>query len=328
MTTLQISCHCGQELRIKSELIGKLCQCPACGRQFRIPKPLDDMQVHDLVDSVKPVTPPRERTASFDIAPSRPNPLMPSRSSNLVTPVVLFVGLWLLVVFMIAGIGWWVFLGGREVHEDTAEVVEQFEPFAELPMPTASQSSDVLGNDRSAKSAIARSEPMLRASQEFIKFAAVPNSSAAVAMIDQQLFDKRVRGPVGSAAAVLNKVTTKKLLSNFCRRSFESTPGNGALRHWKVIGKTKFDGQEAVLVRYYSEVYPPNKWISDDELLISLIPLISVEQYWDTTGKLRMLAPGTSGDFGNRVPQWPDDNGLFFPRAAICCSASKATQAR
>lgn len=47
----------------------------------------------------------------------------------------------------------------------------------------------------------------------------------------------------------------------------------------------------------------------------SLVPLVSFEQYWQSVGATFSKAPGAVGDFGNRIPQRPDANGLFMPRA-------------
>ncbi len=165
--------------------------------------------------------------------------------------------------------------------------------------------------------AVARSSPdaMIRVAQTFAEHARQPDSLSAIRMVDQSLFHAKLRGPQGSAEAVTHRLEAAKVLDHIASRSFESTPGNEALRHWQVLGRTEFRGSPAVLLRYFAEDVAPVGMFDDDAMIERLSAVMTFEEFRDAAfGLYRPHSPGGRAQ-QNSVPHQPDSLDVFVPRS-------------
>ncbi|MGN6545218.1 MAG: hypothetical protein ACTHK7_09235, partial [Aureliella sp.] len=325
---IRFQCECGKTLQVSSSAAGKWITCPNCGTAVHVPEsptaqPLDALPIPE---SPAPATPsftppsfPPQTFASPNMSPAAwAPPRQPSRGFG---PLVWIVSSVLgIAVVCLCAVGIWSLL-------DSGGVEDAFVPVAGNALPPAggraqadkgaapssnSEAAAVPAPVKPMDSAIA--DPMLRIAQEFAERASVPDSSGAMRLVDEKLFNKYLRGPKGSAEAIEKRLTAKEVLGHFGKRSFESTPGNAALRHWQVLGKSVYEDQPAVVVRYYAEPQPPRKFINRDEVLETLVPLISFDEFIGSAGDL--FKERRKGDFGSvHEPARPDTAGIMPPRA-------------
>ena len=311
-------------MSVPADSAGKQCRCPKCKNIFRVPasKTATRTATRTATETATETTvfeKLTQETSSHSSEYPQPNsyhsstPFYPTAKpkKNKLSVGALFIAVaGVSVTALIVGsvYGLWAIASQIFPNKPSDSVVELLDSGSRvLPRPTAEPTSPgatpQLSNDR-----------MVDVALQFVALAQVPNSWEALQLLDVASFEKRTKGEKGSAEVQTHFIETKKLLSNFASRSFESAPANGSMRHWKVLGKTTFEGQPAVMVRYYCEPLPPFFWMKSPELFESLVPLITYEEFVEAAGTVFLPVAGRPGDFAH-PPSRPDANGFFVPRA-------------
>ena len=155
-------------------------------------------------------------------------------------------------------------------------------------------------------------KPLLKLAEEFAHHASRGNTDAAPKMIADADFDQRQKdGPTPSWEAILKHLEAPKVLSHLRSHSLESTPLDEAFRHWRVLGETVYQGQPAVLVRYYSDPEYPNQLFRSNAALEALTTVMNLEEFNSVAAKLAYHAKDR-----NRAapPNYPDSFGFLPPR--------------
>ena len=135
------------------------------------------------------------------------------------------------------------------------------------------------------------SSPAIQVAEEFISFARQGQSDRAVKMIAPEDFDKRQKyGASASWEAIRKDLEAPRVLNHMVSKSLESTPLNDSFRHWRVLGETVYQGEPAVLLRYYSDPEYPRE-------------LITGSGRFDQSAKLEKLAKTMTFDEFNAVAE-------------------------
>ena len=340
-------------MQVAETSAGKKCRCPGCNELVQIPAasgapkksaPAAEPTRSPAKKRQAPASPSGNRrqissgkqsslSSSFNDLPPRAKPRRSStaKKSSQLPLVVGIVG----GIALIAGIAFAVVKSGL-LNSETGDAVavntdaSQVQPATQsLPSGGAATNSglapasSVPTNFQPVSLQLSgSSDPLLALADRFVTLAEVPNTSDAMKMVDTAAFEVRVNSDQGSAAFQQKGMDVAKVLKNFSRHSFEGTPINSAVRHWKVLGKTTYDGQTAVVLRYYCEPRPPVSWLRDEEFFKSLVPLMSFDEFKSSAGSLFAKSRRRPGDSGVRLPSQPETNGLLLPRAGfmmLCC---------
>ncbi len=343
---IRFECQCGRKIQVAETAAGKKCRCPGCNDFLQIPA-ASGTGTKSVPTAKKRQTPAAPSVVGRQVA-SRKQSSAKSSFANLpakaksrrtskmkknrqLALVVSIVG----GIALVAGLSFAVVKSGL-LDSETGDAVAANSDAMQTQLPTESllsagaatdaglnTTSSVPGNFRPVSLQLSKSaDPILTLADRFVTLAAVPNTTDAMKMVDAAAFEARVNSDRGSAAFQEKGMKLAKVLGNFSRRSFEGTPVNSAVRHWKVLGKTSYDGQTAVVLRYYCEPRPPVSWLRKEEFYKSLVPLMSFEEFKDSAGSLFAKSTRRSGDPAARMPSLPDSNGLLLPRAGfmmLCC---------
>ncbi len=343
---IRFECQCGRILQVAETAAGKKCRCPGCNDVVQIPaasgtaaKPVPTAQKRrtPALPSVKSrqVASRQQSSAkrSFDHLPptvTSQSILKAKKNRQLPLVVAIVAGIVLVagLAFVAVKFGLLDSEAGDAVTANsdamqTQPPTESFPPAGAATDSGLDSTSSVSSNFRPVSLQLSKSaDPVLALADRFVTLAAVPNTTDAMKMVDAAALEARVNSDRGSAAFQEKGMKLAKVLGNFSRRSFEGTPVNSAVRHWKVLGKTSYDGQTAVVLRYYCEPRPPVSWLRKEEFFKSLVPLMSFEEFKGSAGSLFAKSVRRTGDSGARIPSQPDSNGLLLPRAGfmmLCC---------
>lgn len=343
--TIRLRCPCGQQMQVPDDAAGKVCRCPGCRETLKVPSKV--ATAAPLTRPPNPAARPSKPTTRPSTPASRPSPPA-SRPSNPVSRPVnpaarpknarpknsgsrqrpVAVAAVAAGVLAAAAFGWGVWsairpdASARETADNADTVAaegtssdkashETSDDFASVSDLANGSASDSQRRGSSSSS----DDPAVQIAERFIAKAEIPDSLAAIELVDLDAFDRRVQGPEGSAAAQTNRIKTERALRNLGARSFESTPKSGAVRHWRVIGKTEYDGHPAVVTRYYSEPRPPIDWAGSRSWMTGAVPLVSFEEFFERAGTLFREIEGRPGHLNPSVPNAPDGNGFLPPRA-------------
>jgi len=330
--SILFQCACGKTLSASDQAAGKHARCPACKAIVPIPaaapvvaKPLSqpasqplDLFYNQLADY--PTADPWAQQAAYQ-PPRLVRPKQKSKSSP-----------WLLIgigatagVGMLGAIGIVLFMWlGRSANGiTTLDGLSFATVLATKPSYERHQDS---GNNATAPNraastfqtqaafALAANDPLKPIVDQFLLAARRGSSWDALKLLDQTAFEQRLMSEKGSERAQYHGLETKKIIGNFCSNSFESMPLNGGVRHWDVVAKTKFDGQNAIVLRYYCEPIAPYRWAYREATWNRLAPLITFDSFKSSTANLFEPQPGVKADFGDQPPSQPRYSGLLLPR--------------
>ena len=343
---IRFECQCGRKIQVAETAAGKKCRCPGCNNLLQIPAAsgTGSKSVPTRTKRQAPAPPTvnsrqvasrKQSSAKSSFAQLPPKAkarktAQVKKNHRLAFVVAIVGGIALVagLAFAVVKFGLLDFETGDAVAVNS-DVVQTQTPIESLPIAGAAtdsaldSTSSVASDFRPVSLQLSKSaDPILTLADRFVTLAAVPNTTDAMKMVDTAAFEARVNSDRGSAAFQEKGMKLAKVLGNFSRRSFEGTPVNSAVRHWKVIGKTSYDGQTAVVLRYYCEPRPPVSWLRKEEFYQSLVPLMSFEDFKGSAGSLFAKSTLRPGDSGARMPSQPDSNGLLLPRAGfmmLCC---------
>ncbi len=160
-------------------------------------------------------------------------------------------------------------------------------------------------------------DPMLQTAVQFAKTGRAGSSTDAFKLLDLAAFEGRVRSDKGSAEFILSKLTVQDVINNMRSRALDALPPIGSYRHWTVLGKTTWDGEPAVMLRYFCDSGAPSRWLRDDDTLEKLVPLISLEEFHQAVDPLFTEHYGSEPMFEESLPELTDGNGFLPPRAGF-----------
>lgn len=169
-------------------------------------------------------------------------------------------------------------------------------------LPTGGLGPEVTSSNKAA----------IRLAEEFASFGRQGNASAALRMISDEDFDKRQKdGPTASWEAIVKRVKGSDVLKHMSNKTLESTPLDEGFRHWRVLGETKFEGQDAELLRYYSDPEYPHQLVKNSDALGELTKLMTFDEFQSAAPE--MMYDGKDRD---RIPppNFPDTIGFLPPR--------------
>ena len=277
--SIRFKCGCGRVLKAGDAAAGKQVACPACGKPVRIPTRSAPAEIPPTspteIDS--DLTPHSSIPADvWDTLPAADSPPLPRQT---IQPAMRSRQGWrvpviaLALVAALAGVCWVGYgLIANALQSDTAEIEENF-----VPLLTGQESS---GESASDVTAAAASNPAIRLGNEFAEYARIRDVPAAIGMIDPELFHQRQMGPKGCYVSQRFKLSAKEVLSEAARYSLESTTSHGGKRLWQTIGTSRFDGQDGVMLRYYSEPRAPFEVFDEREVWEPVAGLLSFDEFF------------------------------------------------
>lgn len=161
------------------------------------------------------------------------------------------------------------------------------------------------------------SDPMLETAVDFAKAGRAGSATNALKLIDEKELETRIRGPKGSAEFVEKILKVPAVVSNLGSKSLESMILNGGTHHWKVLGKTTWNGERGVMLRYFVDSGPPKQWIETDAMFNKLAPVLEFDEFRESAGALLFPRPGDTNQFAQKLPDWPNMNHFLPPRAGF-----------
>jgi hypothetical protein len=338
---IRFECPCGRKIQVAETAAGKRCRCPGCNGLVQIPAAsgtdANSISTARKRQRLAPPSAPSRRVASrtqslapisFDHLPPKAKRRRTSKGKKnrhlpWVMAMVAGIALVAVLAFAVVKSGLLDSETGDAVAANS-DVIQTQPPAESLPSAGAATdskldtTSSVSSNFRPLSLQLSKSsDPVLTLADRFATLAAVPNTTDAMKLVDTAAFEARVNSDRGSAAFQEKGMKLAKVIGNFSRRSFEGTPVNSAVRHWKVLGSTSYDDQTAVVLRYYCEPRPPVSWLRKETFFKSLVPLMSFEEFKGSAGPLFAKSTRRPGESGARMPSQPDSNGLLLPRAGF-----------
>lgn len=162
------------------------------------------------------------------------------------------------------------------------------------------------------------SSPAIQVAEEFVGFAGKGQSDRAVKMIAPEDFDKRQKdGASASWEAIMKDLEAPRVLNHMVSKSLESTPLNDSFRHWRVLGETEYQGEPAVLLRYYSDPEYPRALITGSgrfDQPSKLEKLAKTMTFDEFNAVAEDLVYGTKSSQVGVTPDRPETLGFLPPR--------------
>ena len=346
--SVQFRCPCGASLRSNASMAGKKVTCPKCGRGLMIKG--------QQAETIEPNEPKRPKAPEPSLAPETYDPF-PSQaptqsyaSPSLGGPMVnrpkkaaRKAPAWLVPV----ALGALAILGaaaGYALFGPKASISSAFRPVENVEnaskdtsatpnrpsdsVPSGAKSSGAnraespeqgfvafasLGPEKSTSSS-----PAIQVAEEFIGFARKGQSDRAVKMIAPEDFDKRQKdGASASWEAIMKDLEAPRVLNHMVSGSLESTPLNDSFRHWRVLGETEYQGEPAVLLRYYSDPEYPRELITGSgrfDQPAKLEKLAKTMTFDEFNAVAEDLIYGTKSSQVGVTPDRPETLGFLPPR--------------
>ena len=346
--SVQFRCPCGASLRSNASMAGKKVTCPKCGKGLMIKG--------QQAETIEPNEPKRPKAPEPSLAPETYDPF-PSQaptqsyaSPSLGGPMVnrpkkaaRKAPSWLVPV----ALGALAILGaaaGYALFGPKASISSAFRPAenaskdpsgatqrASEPSPpgaTSGAKSGANGGAGPEQGFVAfaslgpekstSSSPAIQVAEEFIGFARKGQSDRAVKMIAPEDFDKRQKdGPSASWEAIMKDLEAPRVLNHMVSGSLESTPLNDSFRHWRVLGETEYQGEPAVLLRYYSDPEYPRELITGSgrfDQPAKLEKLAKTMTFDEFNAVAEDLIYGTKSSQVGVTPDRPETLGFLPPR--------------
>ena len=346
--SVQFRCPCGASLRSNASMAGKKVTCPKCGKGLMIKG--------QQAETIEPNEPKRPKAPEPSLAPETYDPF-PSQaptqsyaSPSLGGPMVnrpkkaaRKAPAWLVPV----ALGALAILGaaaGYALFGPKASISSAFRPVENVEnaskdtsatpnrpsdsVPSGAKSSGAnraespeqgfvafasLGPEKSTSSS-----PAIQVAEEFIGFARKGQSDRAVKMIAPEDFDKRQKdGASASWEAIMKDLEAPRVLNHMVSGSLESTPLNDSFRHWRVLGETEYQGEPAVLLRYYSDPEYPRELITGSgrfDQPAKLEKLAKTMTFDEFNAVAEDLIYGTKSSQVGVTPDRPETLGFLPPR--------------
>ena len=346
--SVQFRCPCGASLRSNASMAGKKVTCPKCGRGLMIKGP--------QAETIEPNEPKRPKAPEPSIAPASYDPFpLPAPTQSYASPplagpmgkpskqAVRKAPAWLVPV----ALGALAILGaaaGYALFGPKASISSAFRPVENVEnaskdtsatpnrpsdsVPSGAKSSGAnraespeqgfvafasLGPEKSTSSS-----PAIQVAEEFIGFARKGQSDRAVKMIAPEDFDKRQKdGASASWEAIMKDLEAPRVLNHMVSGSLESTPLNDSFRHWRVLGETEYQGEPAVLLRYYSDPEYPRELITGSgrfDQPAKLEKLAKTMTFDEFNAVAEDLIYGTKSSQVGVTPDRPETLGFLPPR--------------
>ena len=346
--SVQFRCPCGASLRSNASMAGKKVTCPKCGKGLMIKG--------QQAETIEPNEPKRPKAPEPSLAPETYDPF-PSQaptqsyaSPSLGGPMVnrpkkaaRKAPAWLVPV----ALGALAILGaaaGYALFGPKASISSAFRPAenaskdpsgatqrASEPSPpgaTSGAKSGANGGAGPEQGFVAfaslgpekstSSSPAIQVAEEFIGFARKGQSDRAVKMIAPEDFDKRQKdGASASWEAIMKDLEAPRVLNHMVSGSLESTPLNDSFRHWRVLGETEYQGEPAVLLRYYSDPEYPRELITGSgrfDQPAKLEKLAKTMTFDEFNAVAEDLIYGTKSSQVGVTPDRPETLGFLPPR--------------
>ncbi|MFN5950158.1 MAG: hypothetical protein ACK43N_16820, partial [Pirellulaceae bacterium] len=108
-----------------------------------------------------------------------------------------------------------------------------------------------------------------------------------------------------------------RVLNHMVSKSLESTPLNDSFRHWRVLGETEYQGEPAVLLRYYSDPEYPRELITGSgrfDQPAKLEKLAKTMTFDEFNAVAEDLVYGTKSSQAGVTPDRPETLGFLPPR--------------
>lgn len=348
--SVQFRCPCGASLRSNASMAGKKVTCPKCGRGLMIKG-----QQAETIEPNEPKRPkapePSIAPASYDPFPS-PAPTQSYASPPLAGPMgkppkqaVRKAPSWLVPVALgalaiLGALGAYLLFGPKASISSAFRPVENASkdtsatpnrPSDSVPSGAKSSGANSSGANRADSSEqgfqgfaslgpekSTSSSPAIQVAEEFIGFARQGQSDRAVKMIAPEDFDKRQKnGASASWEAIRTDLEAPRVLNHMVSKSLESTPLNDSFRHWRVLGETVYQGEPAVLLRYYSDPEYPRELITGSgrfDQPAKLEKLAKTMTFDEFNAVAEDLIYGTKSSQVGVTPDRPETLGFLPPR--------------
>jgi len=315
--SVQFRCPCGATLRSNESVAGKKITCPKCGTQLQIkpaaaeptPKATGPLDQYDW-DSQPNTVPSAASTPS--------SKQTYGAKKTTAKPMGKWIAMGAGALALVAGISAVILMNRRSSISSAFRASESTAANAPTAAGSASSSTTGAGTTGLISGSVGPEttnsiSPALKLAEEFANHARQGSADRALRMIADEDFEKRLNdGPTPSWEAILKMLKTPKLLGHLRSKSLESTPMDEAFRHWRVLGETLYEGQPAVLLRYYSDPEYPRQLISNTDKLQGLTKLISVEEFKSNATDLVLYAAKDRNLAG--PPAYPETFGFLPPR--------------
>ncbi|MFN5271924.1 MAG: hypothetical protein ACK5E3_01880, partial [Planctomycetota bacterium] len=342
--SVQFRCPCGASLRSNASMAGKKVTCPKCGKGLMIKG--------QQAETLEPNEPKRPKAPEPSIAPESYDPFpSPARTQSYASPPLASpmgkrpkqaarkAPAWLVPV----GLGALAILGtaaGYALFGPKASISSAFRPapsfapefapgglgsVARWVAPEGSFDAFSAGRERGfvafaslGPEKSTSSSPAIQVAEEFVGFARKGQSDRAVKMIAPEDFDKRQKdGASASWEAIMKELEAPRVLNHMVSKSLESTPLNDSFRHWKVLGETEYQGEPAVLLRYYSDPEYPRELITGPgrfDQPVKLEKLAKTMTFDEFNAIAEDLIYGTKSSQVGVTPDRPETLGFLPPR--------------
>lgn len=336
--SFQLRCPCGTILRSKTSFAGKTVTCPKCQTPLQVKsKPAEANLWTDELPSEVPDSsgsnllrdvPGDSALSSFPTGPSF-HPGSSNTSSRKPTRKTSRLWLALGACGLALGCTFLAVLATR----DRNSITDNFRPVAAPSgkdhdntnrSTESNRTNDSIGvaeNPSATRISVTRvSEavdpitPAIQVAEEFANHARRGKTDLALKMISEDAFDKRLKeSPTASWEAIVKRLETPRVLSHLRSKDLESSPLDEGYRHWRVLGETTFQGQDAVLLRYYADPEYPRQWINQTEKMTGLVELLTSEEFqlaapdlvrYRAKDRHRAQPPGLPDTFGFLPPRF------------------------
>lgn len=333
--SVQFRCPCGATLRANSSVAGKKITCPKCGKQLLVKpsqNPIGDEagparsevanSNWDLSENLPTPSSTTYRSPATDFPKPARGTLSGSHKSNASSapwPVIIGIS-----AVGLLGTATYFWMNRNPSIADTFQAMgidsqtTQTETLSNLPATNSSSttpsglSPSLLPTGGLGAEIASSNKPAIRLAEEFANFARQGNAHAALRMISDEDFDKRQKdGPTASWEAIIKRLKGPDVLKHMASKTLESTPLDEGFRHWRVLGETKFEGQDGVLLRYYSDPEYPHQLVKDSDALREVTKLMTFDEFQSAAPEMMY-----DGKDRNRQPppNFPDTVGFLPPR--------------
>ena len=337
--SVQFRCPCGASLRSNASMAGKKVTCPKCGRGLMIkgPQATDSAPEPSIAPSIVPESydpfpshAPTQRYASPSLAgpmvnrPKKAGGKAPAWLVPVASGALAILGV--LGAYLLFGPKASISSAFRPVEKASKDTSGATQRASEPSPPGANSGANggagreqgfvafaSLGPEKSTSSS-----PAIQVAEEFIGFARKGQSDRAVKMIAPEDFDKRQKdGPSASWEAIMKDLEAPRVLNHMVSGSLESTPLNDSFRHWRVLGETEYQGEPAVLLRYYSDPEYPRELITGSgrfDQPAKLEKLAKTMTFDEFNAVAEDLIYGTKSSQVGVTPDRPETLGFLPPR--------------